>query len=211
MCSDGQGLDAEVSEFAGRVAHFQQSTRDTGYGQAKTTLQVWDFDIEHVDDSGNVDRAVSVQMAERSFDGRLRNDEDVRIELPRGWREGTTAQVRRIWSVNRKVWIKGSSDGIPLIQKVLIAIGFVLILAFMAFGASQLIALLPIGTATVPNVVGFSNVHAGQVLGNAGFESTVETEHSSKVPFGQVIRTDPAAGAIVSKGTIVVTVISSGP
>ena len=204
-----------MTEFAGRVAQFQPSTQESGYGEGKGTLQVWDFEVQHLNDAGDVDSTVSVHMVAQSFDGRIHNDEDVKIELPKDWNAGSTAQVDRIWSQSRKVWVKAASDK-PSGLCGIVAIGIVLAIAIavvvgFVFVGSQILSHIPVGSATVPNVAGFNNVHAAQVLDDAGFQNTDEFEHSQTVPFGQVIRTDPAAGTKAPRGSLVVVYISDGP
>jgi PASTA domain len=209
-----KGGASRMAEFVGRVAQFQQSTQDSGYGEGKETLQVWDFEVQHLNDAGDVDRAVPVHMVGRAFDGRIRNDEQVRIDLPASWREGTSAQVDRIFSETRNVWVaasgKRSGGGLCLIPFVIF---FLLVVAGIVFIGFQVVPHLnlPIGNATVPNVIGEDSSQALTELSNAGFEWSTDNESSSTVPFGHVISTDPQPGATASKGSIVKVVISTGP
>jgi hypothetical protein len=124
--------------FAGRVANFQTSTEEAVSGNMKATEQVWDFEVQHRNEAGDVDRSMSVQMVGRSFDGRIRNDEDVAIQIPRGWRAGTTAHVDSVWSESRQVWVtsRRGTGGAPLACVipffVVIAAGFIAF-ALLAF------------------------------------------------------------------------------
>ncbi len=64
---------------------------------------------------------------------------------------------------------------------------------------------------TVPNVTGFTITKASNALGKEGLEVTTKEESSDTVPVGQVIRTDPPAGAQISKGETVTLIVSTGP
>jgi serine/threonine-protein kinase len=64
----------------------------------------------------------------------------------------------------------------------------------------------------VPDVHGKSVAEAASVLGQAGLNgSKTQSEASDTVPKDQVIRTDPAAGTQVEKGSSVTIIVSSGP
>ena len=63
---------------------------------------------------------------------------------------------------------------------------------------------------TIPNVSNQSSVAAANQLGALGLVTTTQTEPSDTVAAGNVIRTDPASGTEVDKGTSVVLVVSSG-
>jgi eukaryotic-like serine/threonine-protein kinase len=63
----------------------------------------------------------------------------------------------------------------------------------------------------IPDVRGMSEDKAGNILDGKGFEVVVEETFSSKVAPGDVIRTDPAAGAEVQPGETVVITVSLGP
>src|SRR4051794_30975433 len=63
----------------------------------------------------------------------------------------------------------------------------------------------------VPDVSGDSAVDAANALGQAGFKSKSSQEASSTVDEGKVVRTDPAAGNRVDKGSTVTIFVSSGP
>ncbi len=63
----------------------------------------------------------------------------------------------------------------------------------------------------VPNVVGKSLAEASNLLGQAGFTVNQESEASSTVASGLVIRTSPAAGTSAAKGASVTVVVSTGP
>jgi hypothetical protein len=198
-----------MPDFTGRVAQFQASTQESGYGEGKQTLQVWDFEVQHLNDAGDIQEVVSVQMVARAFSGRIRNDEDVTVTVPADDLKRGTVQVDRIYSNTRRLWITAAKPG-PM-SRVLGGIVVVFILGFIVVIFAIIIPHLPIGDATVPNVAGFSSVHAAQVLGDAGFSTTAEDEHHPNVKFGSVIRTDPPAGTKAAKGSRVTMVISDGP
>jgi serine/threonine-protein kinase len=63
----------------------------------------------------------------------------------------------------------------------------------------------------VPDVGGDSSTDAANALGQAGFKTKTIQEASSTVDEGKVIRTDPAAGDRIDKGSTVTMVVSSGP
>ncbi len=63
----------------------------------------------------------------------------------------------------------------------------------------------------VPNVVGRDQSEAANILGQAGFTTSVQTQASDSVAQGKVIRTDPAAPTPLAKGSNVTLVVSSGP
>ncbi|HEX3394138.1 MAG TPA: Stk1 family PASTA domain-containing Ser/Thr kinase [Acidimicrobiales bacterium] len=65
--------------------------------------------------------------------------------------------------------------------------------------------------APVPNVVGRDQSDAANVLGQAGFVTSVQTQPSDTVAQGKVIRTDPASPTPLAKGATVTLVVSSGP
>lgn len=62
----------------------------------------------------------------------------------------------------------------------------------------------------IPNVEGRSLEDARNILGSAGFEIREESELSD-VASGLVIRTEPAAGELVTQDTVVTIVVSGGP
>ncbi|MDP9404014.1 MAG: Stk1 family PASTA domain-containing Ser/Thr kinase [Actinomycetota bacterium] len=62
----------------------------------------------------------------------------------------------------------------------------------------------------VPAVVGKDRTAAADDIVNAGLRVRTVNEPSSTVEEGEVIRTDPAAGTSVDKGTLVTLVVSSG-
>ncbi len=63
----------------------------------------------------------------------------------------------------------------------------------------------------VPNVVGRDQSEAANVLGQAGFVTSVQSQASESVEQGKVIRTDPASPTPLPKGSEVTLVVSSGP
>lgn len=66
-------------------------------------------------------------------------------------------------------------------------------------------------TATVPNVIGYSEGDAESVLYDAGFNVSVETASSSSVSQGYVISQSPSGNNTASKGTTITITISTGP
>ena len=63
----------------------------------------------------------------------------------------------------------------------------------------------------VPNVVGQDQGTAANQLGQAGFSTKIVTAASDTVAAGKVIKTDPAAGTDLAKGSTVTVTVSSGP
>lgn len=63
----------------------------------------------------------------------------------------------------------------------------------------------------VPNVVGQDQGTAANQLGQAGFSTKFVTASNDTVPAGKVIKTDPAAGTDLAKGSTVTVTVSSGP
>jgi eukaryotic-like serine/threonine-protein kinase len=63
----------------------------------------------------------------------------------------------------------------------------------------------------MPNVVGQESQTAQQLLQQAGFQVSVQSEQSDSVPTGRVTRTDPAANAQVKRGASVTMFVSTGP
>jgi len=64
--------------------------------------------------------------------------------------------------------------------------------------------------APVPNVVGREQSEAANILGQAGFTTSVQTQASDSVGQGKVIRTDPAAPTPLAKGSNVTLFVSTG-
>jgi len=63
----------------------------------------------------------------------------------------------------------------------------------------------------MPNVVGQESQTAQQLLQQAGFQVSVQSEQSDLVPSGRVTRTDPGANAMVKRGSSVTMFVSTGP
>ncbi len=64
----------------------------------------------------------------------------------------------------------------------------------------------------VPNVTGLKTADATNALGRVGLPSpTIELEASTDVAKGLVIRTDPAAGVLVSQDRVIIMYVSNGP
>lgn len=64
---------------------------------------------------------------------------------------------------------------------------------------------------SVPNVVGQSEAQARTQLTDAGLKPSFKQEANPDVQAGEVVSTDPAAGASVNEGAAVSVVVSSGP
>ena len=88
---------------------------------------------------------------------------------------------------------------------------FVLLLAVLAGGVGWWFGSGPGSLIAVPNVAGRSYDEAAALLVDAGFVPAQEEESSVEVEAGAAIRTDPASGARLDKGTTVTVVVSSGP
>jgi eukaryotic-like serine/threonine-protein kinase len=63
----------------------------------------------------------------------------------------------------------------------------------------------------MPNVVGQESQTAQQLLQQAGFQVSVQSEQSDTVPTGRVNRTDPGPNAQVKRGSGVTMFVSTGP
>src|SRR5436190_8575212 len=63
----------------------------------------------------------------------------------------------------------------------------------------------------MPNVVGQESQTAQQLLQQAGFQVSVQSEPSDSVPTGRVTRTNPGANALVKRGASVTMFVSTGP
>jgi serine/threonine-protein kinase len=63
----------------------------------------------------------------------------------------------------------------------------------------------------MPNVVGQESQTAQQLLQQAGFQVSVQSEQSDSVPSGRVTRTVPGANARVKRGSSVTMFVSTGP
>jgi serine/threonine-protein kinase len=63
----------------------------------------------------------------------------------------------------------------------------------------------------MPNVVGQESQTAQQLLQQAGFQVSVQSEQSDTVPTGRVTRTDPGPNAQVKRGSGVTMFVSTGP
>lgn len=63
----------------------------------------------------------------------------------------------------------------------------------------------------VPNVVGKEQSAAANILGQAGFDTSTQSTSSDTVATGSVIRTEPATGTPLAKGSTVTMIVSTGP
>ncbi|UYG17897.1 Stk1 family PASTA domain-containing Ser/Thr kinase [Brachybacterium huguangmaarense] len=75
----------------------------------------------------------------------------------------------------------------------------------------QIVVATAPGPVTVPNLTGQTADAAATKLGDLGLGVKRTTEHSSDVPKGSVIRTDPEANSPVDAGSTVTIVVSDGP
>jgi serine/threonine-protein kinase len=64
---------------------------------------------------------------------------------------------------------------------------------------------------TVPNESGKNAVDAANNLGQLGFQTDTQEQVNDTVPQGQVIGTNPPAGAQANKGATITIFVSSGP
>jgi serine/threonine-protein kinase len=63
----------------------------------------------------------------------------------------------------------------------------------------------------VPSVAGREPAAAANLLGQRGFETTTRQQASNDVAAGLVIGTDPAAGTLADRGSLVTLIVSTGP
>jgi serine/threonine-protein kinase len=90
--------------------------------------------------------------------------------------------------------------------------GLIVLVAVLALIAGSIPILVgSLARAAVPTVAGQPKAKAEQALRAAGFNVSTDVENSSSVPEGHVIRSDPAGGTSVRKGSTVKIVVSSGP
>ncbi len=75
----------------------------------------------------------------------------------------------------------------------------------------QIVVATAPGPVTVPNLTGQTADDAAKKLGDLGLGVKRSTEHSSDMPKGSVIRTDPEANSPVDAGSTVTIVVSDGP
>lgn len=66
-------------------------------------------------------------------------------------------------------------------------------------------------TATVPNVVNQAEQDAESILGEIGFQVSIDRDFSDTVESGRVISTNPTAGRSVPYGSTVTILVSKGP
>ncbi len=90
-------------------------------------------------------------------------------------------------------------------------VGILVLLAIVAGGAFALLSGDDGTPVTIPPVAGRSAAEAEQTLRDAGLEVTQQSVEDARVPVGTAIRTDPAAGQVVSEGDTVILVVSGGP
>jgi serine/threonine-protein kinase len=93
----------------------------------------------------------------------------------------------------------------------------VLLLVVVFNGSLERPAVPPSATPATNNIVlvqdvaGLTEARAVASLTEAGFSVSSQSEHSDTVASGDVIRTDPAAGAAVPRASRVRVFVSSGP
>lgn len=85
-----------------------------------------------------------------------------------------------------------------------------LLLVVLAVGGWYLL-LGPASTTLVPAVVGQPSAAAQTALTEADLQADVSEAYDEEVPKDQIMRSDPAAGAEIRKGTVVHLVVSRGP
>jgi eukaryotic-like serine/threonine-protein kinase len=68
-----------------------------------------------------------------------------------------------------------------------------------------------LGSAFIPDVKGTTKADAEQQLKKAGFQTTIQNQHSSNVKKGSVIGTDPPAGTKLERQKTVTILVSNGP
>jgi eukaryotic-like serine/threonine-protein kinase len=94
------------------------------------------------------------------------------------------------------------------LRLVLIAL---VVLAALGGGAFFVYGLLKDETYAVPDIAGMTQAVAENQIAKNDWKLVVTTERSDAVPVGQVIRTDPPAGAKLAKGASITFVVSDGP
>ncbi len=212
------GWTGGAMRVRGIVNSFTERTAETGYGQTRQTNRTWDFAIAQYDDAGNRIASTPIQMIARRFDGSIQNGDEVEVDVPGNWQGGRAVHVKRVFNVSSGVNVQGREPtwqpfgyGIAflLMGAIFVSLGY----AFWGDIRNGVIQVPGIAAARtiVPDVAGFNSVRAVIALRDAHLDSVTEDESSTQVPFGQVIRTDPASGAEISKGAQVVIFVSVGP
>jgi serine/threonine-protein kinase len=120
-----------------------------------------------------------------------------------GWSDEDEEAYRR--QRRRRMVLIGSIVGVLVIAGVVAA---VLALNGGGGGTQRPPA---VATVAVPNVVGQDQAAATQALRNQGLEVSASTQPSTAGEKGQVLKTTPAGGAQVKKGSTVALVVGAGP
>ena len=90
--------------------------------------------------------------------------------------------------------------------------GVIVIVAILALLASSIPILMNrFARVEVPSLAGQTKAVAQAALAKAGFTVTTEAENSAVVAEGMIIRTEPAGGTSIRKGSSVKMIVSSGP
>ena len=81
----------------------------------------------------------------------------------------------------------------------------------VVFGTGVILQVaIPVNMVTVPDVVGHQQASAVAQVRQALLQTTVNEVYSATIPSGQVISTNPSAGASVAENTMVTIVVSKG-
>jgi serine/threonine-protein kinase len=89
--------------------------------------------------------------------------------------------------------------------------GAVVLIALIVVGAFALLSGDDAKSVTIPRVAGLPAQDAERQLQDLKLEVTRQTVQNAAVQQGLVVRTDPAAGAVVKEGDTVTLVVSGGP
>jgi eukaryotic-like serine/threonine-protein kinase len=173
--------------------------------------------------SGGIPRPAGIQHdrsggVPRDPSTRTQRDPSSGITRPTVGRDSTGAVVRDITggTPRSRVVAVDSSGAIhrpeevaahrPMLTYLLIALGVI------AAAVLGVVAFRKLSTPSheVPSLIGIEEGAALNLIAGNGWELDQRKERSDTYPAGQVIRTDPAAGAKVKKGSAFVLVVSEG-
>lgn len=171
---------------------------------------VLELRVDRYDASGNRVAPVPVRMTHHRSGQVADGDE---VELRGKWVHGTL-ETREIANLTTGAQVHG---GLPSAKPLAIGCGAIVALALLVLGALFLLNrgdadAPPAATATVvvPEVAGLDGGSASATVREAGLVTRIRTERSETVQPGTVVRSEPAAGTTVDRGSTVVLYVSTG-
>lgn len=180
---------------------------------------VLSFRIDQYDASGNRLDPVGVELRSHSG-GQVSDGEEVDV---RGrWRHGTL-RADRVINLTTGAEVRGLTR---TVRRAVFALLALFVAAFLVFAVVLGISVyhsirdnngLGVGgqgsasSVRVPDIAGMDNVTGARQLSGAGLRFDSRNEANPTIPFGIVIRTEPAAGSTLPPDTVVTMVLSDGP